>query len=182
LNLRPTTKSWSQPMALSAHANAVLQLLVVPYAGSVALLADTILTSPTPWRAAHVDRVHPGTPGPPHGATPPPTARTEDLVRVFIILMIACPPHSSSCAPRSPTSAAGSWRTPSTPPSSTPPKPACTQCPVCRTSNSCTSWVGHRMRAEVAVLVDARLTDAAINVSTAGPHGEEQHQRLTHHD
>ena len=67
-------------MALSAHANAVLQLLVVPYAGSVALLADTILTSPTPWRAAHVDRVHPGTPGPPHGATPPPTARTEDLV------------------------------------------------------------------------------------------------------
>jgi hypothetical protein len=27
------------------------------------------------------------------------------------------------------------------------------------------------MRAEVAVLVDVRLTDAAINVSTAGPPG-----------
>jgi cation diffusion facilitator family transporter len=65
-------------------------------------------------------------------------------------------------------------------------------------------WVGHRMRAEAAVLVDPeitvvdgheiavaahhrllhdvpRLIDANVHVSPAGPHGEEQHQSLSHH-
>lgn len=65
-------------------------------------------------------------------------------------------------------------------------------------------WVGHRMRAEAAVLVDPtitvvdgheiavqahhqllhdvpRLIDATVHISPTGPRGEEQHQRLAHH-
>jgi len=65
-------------------------------------------------------------------------------------------------------------------------------------------WVGHRMRAEVALLVDPaltvvdgheiavtahhqllhdvpRLVDATVHVSPAGHHGDQQHQVLAHH-
>ena len=65
-------------------------------------------------------------------------------------------------------------------------------------------WVGHRMRAEAAVLVDPaitvvdgheiavaahhqllhdvpRLVDATVHISPAGHYGEEQHQSLAHH-
>lgn len=65
-------------------------------------------------------------------------------------------------------------------------------------------WVGHRMRAEAALLVNPaltvvdghdiavaahhrllhdvpRLVDATVHVSPAGHHGEEQHQILAHH-
>jgi cation diffusion facilitator family transporter len=65
-------------------------------------------------------------------------------------------------------------------------------------------WIGHRMRAEAAVLVDPaitvidghqiavaahhqllhdvpRLSGATVHVSPAGDHGDQQHQRLAHH-
>lgn len=65
-------------------------------------------------------------------------------------------------------------------------------------------WIGHRMRAEAAVLVDPgltvvdgheiavaahhqllhdvpRLAGATVHVSPSGDHGTYQHQRLAHH-